>query len=126
MPGIAYSFSGKEIHAALTEAGFSEKEADAAVPVALRSKGQLFSIYPKNEHIDTGKDILITPNPFSTNPAKTISQAEARDRVLKKADNRLDNNVNTQNDNVVPQSNFNGLGNWQNFQNSRFNFLGRD
>ncbi len=118
-----YGFSGKEIHAALIKAGFSEKEADAAIPIAMRSDGQLFSTYPKAEGDDTDKDMLIRPNPFSVNSVKTIGQSEDKEQTLKRTDAQVNNNADMEKQQLSPNNIFNGLGNWQSFQNERYDLL---
>jgi len=60
------NYNGSDIHAALLNAGFSQAEADAAVPVALRSEGQFFTTNSNDPGSVAAEEVLIDPNPLST------------------------------------------------------------
>ncbi|MBU0633506.1 MAG: hypothetical protein KKB82_03320 [Candidatus Omnitrophica bacterium] len=59
------NFKGADIYAALINAGFTKKEADAAVPVALRGEGQIFPVDTKEKNSIAAEEVLIAPNPLS-------------------------------------------------------------
>jgi len=60
------NYNGRDIHTALLNANFSQTEADAAVPVALRSEGQFFTTNTNDPSSVAAEELLIDPNPLST------------------------------------------------------------
>ncbi|MBI4708288.1 MAG: hypothetical protein HY761_10265 [Candidatus Omnitrophica bacterium] len=108
-------YNGMEIFNALQNAGFSERECDAAVPKALRTQGQFLSIFTKiNADSDNDNSAVISPNPFTKGVLKSDTM------VSSNADNSSNGSVI--NPIEVPVSvgvTFNGLGNWNAFQDER-------
>ncbi|MCK5492453.1 MAG: hypothetical protein KAJ14_05010, partial [Candidatus Omnitrophica bacterium] len=105
-----------KIFQALKKAGFSERAAQAAVPAALRTQSQPLSIYTNNPDSVEAEMTLIEPNPFSSGDINSKPKAAIQQEKKKSSAN-----VNPMEVPVSVGVKFNGLGNWNNFQNERFN-----
>lgn len=107
---LKQGYNGTKIYQSLLKAGFSERSAQAAVPPALRTREQPFVVYdgtdPDSVNAETA---MITPNPFSKGTLATKQTDMSAVPVSQIA---------------VPVSvgvTFNGLANWGEIQNNRFN-----
>ena len=107
--------NGTKIFQALKKAGFSDRQAQAAVPAALRTKSQPLSVYTNNPDSVEAEMTLIQPNPFTSgdinSKPKTTIQQEKKKSI---------SNINPMEVPVSVGVKFNGLGNWSDFQNNRF------
>lgn len=115
-------YNGTSIFKALKKAGFSETAAQAAVPAALRTQGQLFQVYSNNPDSVPAETAMIAPNPFN-------AQATKQDGAASESEIKADPAKNTPHSSAannainVPVSvgvTFNGLGDWSTFQDQRF------
>ncbi|MBU4304179.1 MAG: hypothetical protein KJ893_00910 [Candidatus Omnitrophica bacterium] len=112
---LSAGYSGTNIFNALKEAGFSGKAAEAAVPPALRTEGQIFSVYfDKTGKGNIDRTAMISPNPFSDGKVLTttgnVSAGNSTGQEI----------INPVQVKVSVGVTFNGLGDWNKFQNERF------
>jgi len=110
-------YNGTEIHSALLKAGFSKGAADAAVPPALRTKSQPFFMYTNDSSSDDPEQAMIEPNPFTTG---VLSSSKQNKEINSVAQDDEGAGINPYEVRVNVGVSFNGLGNWNNFQNERF------
>ncbi|MFH1093880.1 MAG: hypothetical protein V1739_06985 [Candidatus Omnitrophota bacterium] len=108
-------YNGTKIFEALKEAGFSERQAQAAVPAALRTQSQPLSGYSNNPDSVQAEMTLIVPNPFTSGDINSKPKA-----TIQQEKNKSNSNVNPMEVPVSVGVKFNGLGNWNEFQNNRF------
>ena len=109
---LSAGYSGSNIFNALKESGFSGKAAQAAVPPALRTEGRLFSVYSDK----TGKGNIDQTAMISPNPFKDGKVLETTGNV----NNKASETINPVQVKVSVGVAFNGLGDWNKFQNERF------
>jgi hypothetical protein len=107
-------YNGTKVFEALQRSGFSSQAAEAAVPPALRTQGQLFSVHKNNPDSAAAEMAMIEPNPLRANTVKdTVVPVLQENRKTASTINPIE----------VPVSvgvTFNGLSNWNSFQNERF------
>ena len=108
-------YNGRKIFKALKKAGFSDRQAQAAVPAALRTQSQPLNIYTNNPDSVEAQTSLIEPNPFTKGDIAARPKA-----VIQKEKKKSSSNVNPMEVPVSVGVKFNGLGNWNEFQNNRF------
>jgi hypothetical protein len=115
-------FNGGKIFAALKKAGFSEAAAQAAVPTALRSQGQLFHVYTNNPDSVPAETAMITPNPFNAQKSENNTDhiGAAAPEIKKDTATNVSAAANQISVPVSVGVTFNGLGDWSTFQNQRF------
>jgi len=109
-----FNYTGKQIHRALIEAGFSLQDADNAVPKALRDETQGFV---KNLNVDNS--VLRDLDLFLTD---TSSSKEFNAPVQSYV--HSNSSVEYRND-LDRKRGFTGLGAWDGFQDSRYDSLKR-
>jgi len=114
-------YNGSKIFQALKKNGFSNRAAEAAVPVALRTSTQPLVVYNANPDSVKAETALIEPNPFSSQAVKTKAQDNTVKAVIQKGNNEKKSDVNPLEVPVSVGVTFNGLGNWNAFQDERFN-----
>lgn len=108
-------YNGTKIFQALKKAGFSNRQAQAAVPAALRTESQPLSVYINNPDSVEAETSLIEPNPFTTGNVNSKPKA-----TIQKEKKKSNNNINPMEVPVSVGVKFDGLGNWNEFQNNRF------
>ncbi len=108
-------YNGTKIFQALKKAGFSDRQAQAAVPAALRTKSQPLSVYMNDPDSVEAEMTLIEPNPFTS--GKISSKPKA---ALQQGKKKTAAKINPLEVPVSVGVKFNGLGNWSDFQNNRF------
>ncbi len=113
-------YNGTKIFKALKNAGFSDRSAQAAVPAALRTESQPLSFYTNKPDSVAAEMALIEPNPFTNGNVNSRSKSTIQKEKKKGA-----LSINPMEVPVSVGIKFNGLGNWNNFQNNRFGLEGR-
>lgn len=115
-------YNGREVYSALrNNDSFSENEVNAAVPPALRTEGQLFTL-TASQNLDPVivEMALIEPNPFT----KGVIQSVDNDQPTIQSNNNTTSSTEIDPIQVevsVGVVSFDGLGDWKKFQNDRFN-----
>lgn len=114
-------YNGTKIFDALKKNGFSERSAEAAVPVALRTSAQPFVVYSADPNSVEAEMALIDPNPFSSGVIASNAQDGSAKAAIQEESKAGKADVNPLEVPVSVGVTFNGLGNWNAFQDERFN-----
>ena len=108
-------YNGTKIFQALKKAGFSDRQAEAAVPAALRTQSQPLSVYTNDPDSVEAETSLIEPNHFTTGDLNLTPKT-----TIQKEKTKSSSRINPMEVPVSVGVKFNGLGNWNEFQNNRF------
>ena len=116
---LSCGYNGKEIYNALSSSGFKSREVDSAVPPALRTENQFFKVDSSNPDSVAAELSLISPNPFSGLEIKSNTEKTAS--LKNEETDKKQPELNPVKVEVNVGITFDGLADWQKFQDQRFN-----
>ena len=118
-------YNGISVFNALKDNGFSEAEAEMAVPPALMTESLAVGGYSASPDFISAGGVIIKTNPFLSGIDPSAQQDNINQGTTQGSNDQVDDAVNPINVEVSIGVSFNGLGDWNKFQNQRYESIGR-
>jgi len=118
-------YNGASVFNALKDNGFSGAESEMAVPPALMAESLAVGGYAASPDFISAGGVIIKTNPFLSGIDTYTQQDNINPGTTQQNNAQIDDSVNPINVEVSIGVSFNGLGDWNRFQNQRYESNGR-